>query len=413
MTELGFQRKFNGTLPSFKNWTNYDIKRLHSFFYPTGIGYYNEDVIDQKYLYGYDINSAYAWALYNKKFPTDEKWDYDKVENYGSGKVVSVEELMNLDEGLVNFKFNTYECKIPGKYKTFFGKINSRDNTEREMIKKCINKKTGYTYYAAHLNTTDLRVFLKMYKVTGLKLCQYYKMNMDYLGDECKKLIEEVYDKKKLATDLDERQMYKDLLNKNMYGKLVAKNYKLSNMWGKSVYSKNTPIGMWVASYVRERMVDMLLKYINNVAYIDTDCLRMDIPLVEKTGNELGQFKCEYENVRIYCARFKVYVVYKNGVIIDQKHSGITRDLTAEEWYYLEKHGFVKIIDIDGREYTYFDKIHSNLDTDEYNISTFEYYLSQFGRIKKARQIRMIGPKEMARRKIERDKAEFLNKYSF
>ena len=121
-----------------------------------------------------------------------------------------------------------------------------------------------------------------------------------------------------------ERKDMKTCLHICTYGKNVQ---KVSSM---GIRSKYVLIGMYQSAYVRQYMINVFIKYYKDIIYMDTDSvmIRTNAKFKEKVSDKIGQFKIEYQNVKLDIFRPKAYIIYDTqGKILEQKFSGLKTKL--------------------------------------------------------------------------------------
>lgn len=174
---------------------------------------------------------------------------------------------------------------------------------------------------------TDLNNILKLFNYNKFiikKACVFKRAGS--LGENVKNFILSKFEKlNKMERGTPERKDYKTMLHIATYGKNCQLKYENSR-------SKYILIGIYQAAYVREEMIRLMLKYIDTFAYIDTDSIFIynNVDFKEKIGTNIGQFKVEAKNVKIYFFRFKGYVIWHKDKI-EQKISGLNQQLSIDQ----------------------------------------------------------------------------------
>ena len=297
---------FHKKLPKYR-WNNRALCHISKAYNGAGFTLVNQNYIlnnnKKKELNIYDINSAYQHTLIKDDYVLSSKYKiYDFVL-----KDISFDKLFK------KFRNKKFIC-----YVEFRNLLPKYDYVDYNIFEKQLNVKM-YKHKITKIGwlcDVDLRNVLRLYNYTEYKIY--------YLYHFFKKI----------------RKNYKTMLHIATYGKSAQ-----HNKHNKSKRSKYSIIAIYQSAYVRNRMINIFLKYKNAVAYIDTDSvfLNAEVKPDFQIGNKIGQFKLEYQKVKAYINRMKAYILYKNKKRLDFKWSGLQTQLNESQIKNIENGKIIEI----------------------------------------------------------------------
>ena len=245
-----------------------------------------------------------------------------------SVKTITDNETYDIRQFYKKYKANKYICFVE-----IYGLKPKYNNIVYNIYVKqlgiALNEDVGIRWIG-WVNDIDLSNIIKLYNYDKIiiRRTQVFE-NVGSFGDELNEFITQYYDKlHKMEKGTQERKDIKTCLHIATYGKNVQKISKLG------IRSKYVLVGMYQSAYVRKRMIDIFIKYKNDIIYMDTDSvmIRKNAKFRERISDKIGQFKIEYENITLDIFRPKAYIIYdKNGNIIEQKFSGIKTKLNEKQ----------------------------------------------------------------------------------
>lgn len=282
----------------------------------------------------YDVNSAYQASLLKNDFILSSR----VKGKYLANKNISLKSFL---EHYKNAKYIVYIefRRLTPKYD--FCDYNIFDKQLRPKLYKDKIVKIGW------LCDTDLKSLLKLYNFYECKIYFVYKFLNFGKFMELKPFILEKYNKLHSIKDKTERKNYKIMLHIATYGKSAQ-----MSRFDFNVRSKYIVVALYQAAYVRQKMINIFIKYNKDIAYMDTDCVFIKSRAKHKfkIGSNIGEFKLQYEKVRIYINRIKAYALYKNGKRIEFKWSGIQNPLTESQLKKIENGGVIEVIEKRGKK---------------------------------------------------------------
>lgn len=314
--------------------------------------------------YCYDANSLYPFVMMNNKFPV------------GKGKFVKGEDI-NINE-FIGF----IECEVSVDKEINF--LTYRDS-ERGLITPT-GKWVSVYYYKEILKALELG-----YKIKLIRGFKYEKEEFLF-----KSFVEEIYEIRKNSTSKSMNSIAKLILN-SLYGRFgmkiftqstkfiksqdiknIKKDFNIKNIFyiGNDLYtvsvtkksenkkdlyknSVDTETAVQIASTVTSLARIFMYKFKtledNKCYYTDTDSIFLQKKLDSKyLGNELGEFKLEYEiNEGFFIAPKVYYIIMKNS-----KEKIVIKGIKKEEYQNLDILTTFKKI-ISGKN-SYFDIIREN-----------------------------------------------------
>lgn len=320
---------YHKCLPKYY-WSNKMQLHISKAYNGAGFTLLNKNYIlnnNKKYLLNiYDINSAYQYTLINDIYVLSNK---HKVYNY-------VFKDITLDKIFKVFKNKKYICYIEFKGLTpKYDYVDYNIYQQQLSIKMYKDKITQIGW----LCDIDLNNLVKLYNFEYCKI--YYLYHFLEIGKlKVKDFIKEKYEKLHSIANTAERKNYKTMLHITTYGKSAQRT---KYEWEKR--SKYSIIAIYQSAYVRQRMINIFLKYKKDIAYIDTDSvfIRSNVKPAFKIGNNIGDFKTEYKQVKAYINRIKAYILYRNNKRILYKWSGLQKELTEKQVQKIEKGYIIEV----------------------------------------------------------------------
>lgn len=311
----------------------YDIDIKHNLILSNAYCGDGFRLLDKKSLFNrklrvdsYDINSAYPSALKENEYPLSGKFKYhsskdkdfkEEVKKWRDGCKLLHVKLKGMPHK--KWKGKEYDTYI----KNFFKQVN-----EYEMSGWISNK--------------GMIFFKEMYEMKGSisidAIIEYVEV-----GKLNSKLIDilEKFKKEKDKQTGEAKDQYKIIYNKNIYGKFALKH-------GKKMRDNLVIIAIFQTDYVKLKMLEVLKGVEDKVIYIDTDGVKLKAGTKFKgaIGNELGEFKKEFENARMDLYRMRGYWIYNdNGEIAEQCISGVHHKFSVEEIERLYKGETIRLND--------------------------------------------------------------------
>ena len=302
-------------------------KDVHDFVFKSfqgGLCLYNKKYEGQNYVVGraYDVNSMFSSIMIQEDMP------YGK-ETYFKGKYVARE--YNKLSGKIKNRLYFQRVKI-GHMVVKEGGFPVIKNQMREGLRLAL----GFSKYINNaknvelvLNSIDLEILFDNYDVTDIEYVDGYYFEKRRGERFFGKYINHWMKKKIEAKTPFERMVAKQFLNSS-YGKFVTKTEKVSyeyveidgeykrarNFQTNSMPSVYAPVGAYITSYARKRLLDAIKQQGDNFIYSDTDSIYVKNKAVgiDVDATELGKWKCEFAFNKFNILGKKQYCVQKaNG----------------------------------------------------------------------------------------------------
>lgn len=314
---------------NYDRYTKHDVRCIRDCFVGTGMLCNSNDLgkLHSGKAFGYDINSCYPYILKTCKFPVNRR-----MPEVHKGFLVDYDEFIRMfnvndnDLFLVGISFDRYVRKFSDlDYSTYFHKVTNADGSN-EHYYYWGNSKFRFNFV---LTSIDLANMMKLYELEGLKIWLFCKFDGDYIPQEASDYVDELYQMKQ------QNREFKLEFNKITSGKFVQRLQRFKADFNCSVdsYDNWSVLGIWIYAYARARMIDLIVRYHDRLIYMDTDSIFLDGVQLESglVGSELGNFKCEFANSKIYVFNVKNYAVYdSDGNVIKQAHAGMNHDIDDE-----------------------------------------------------------------------------------
>ena len=244
----------------------------------------------------------------------------------------------------------------------------------------CIRNKEAMVYYEVAenvelvLNSIDIEMLFDNYNVEGIKYVDGYRFNGR--RKMFNNFINKWAEKKKAAADGSFERMYAKLMLNSTFGKFASRTDRMPSKYrksngklirykhvlgkkrreGNSVYA---PVGSYITSYARQRLIKAIKENKENFIYSDTDSMYVK---GEATGIEIdkakfGAWKEEFKFTRMTIIGKKQYCVEKTDGSVKVVLAGIpdkvVEKITKFEDFYLgKKIDFeIKKYDLEGNAY--------------------------------------------------------------
>lgn len=311
-----------------------------------GINFINENFKEKELnnLYYYDINKSYTASAFYEKLP----FGYPK---YFKGKY---EKDINMPLFIqkINVNLVIKENKVP------FYKYRYKDDeicTNNTLFDQRITTTYG-NFITIYVNNVDLELLFENYNILSIEYIDGYKF---YASDKIfKEHITDLLDLEKKQPNKIKRDIIKSCLN-FLWGKfcqqrnarlfdirLIDKEFKycqIINVAENKFASSYTPIFSFITAYGRKRIIPILNENMQNLVYSNTDSIiTIGKPKSLKIGQNIGEFKAEYENVKGIFFDLNVYKIDNHTIIggasIDKKNTFFsTHEFTKENIDYFFK----------------------------------------------------------------------------
>jgi DNA polymerase elongation subunit (family B) len=252
----------------------------------------------------YDINSMYPFVMKNFEYPIGTPV---KVYNYKSDYI-----------GIYHIKFEQINYNIPA---IFWEK--SKENGLEFIY-------SGEGYYFTPEIEVALKYGVKIEFIEGYIWKNKAKLFSDFvdfyynirkenksnaMGYICKLILNSLYGKfaqkerKSVLVRLKPNEL-KKLLDKKI-SVIPYKGDLYEVVYPQTITHRVIQLSALTTSYARAYLAELIMKYKDNIIYIDTDSLHLNREITENIGQELGQLKLEKSGLGTYLGR-KQYMIGDN-----------------------------------------------------------------------------------------------------
>lgn len=260
-----------------------------------------------------DANSMYPYVMHTNYYPYGEPKYYNGKYRYDKSYPLYIQEI-SCNFEIKPEKLPTIQIKGSGYF------------TETEYLESSYNEELGVDVLTTlTLTNVDLKLFLEHYNVTNLVYIRGWKFHAK--KDIFTKFVDYWYDKKREASETGNkvlRILVKLILN-SCYGKFATRIqvsssrpvltedgslalYKQPKRTRQPVY---LPVGIWVTSYARNKIIRAAQSVYHRFIYADTDSLHLlgsDFPPELEIDNfKLGAWKHESTFIQARFLRQKCY----------------------------------------------------------------------------------------------------------
>lgn len=272
-------------------------------------------------------------------------------------------------------KYFTGQFKRGLGYTAYFQRVKIKKLELKEDGIECLRNREEQCYYREAedlevvLNHIDMENLLDNYNVSGIEYIDGYKFRTT------KGLFNNYINKwmnVKKNSEGFERAYAKLMLN-SCFGKFVSRTDKVQmycwfskrhNRWkirpngykqgGNSVYA---PMGCYITSYARKRLLEAIKANKENFIYADTDSIyvRGEATGIEIDSNELGKWKVENKFKKINIIGKKQYCIEKLDGTVKLALAGVPEDLqeqikTFDDFYVGKEFKYeIRRYDLDGK----------------------------------------------------------------
>lgn len=301
-----------------------------------GIVYIKEGIKEEHMVNVYDINSAYGYIFMNSLLPYGEgkyyNGRYEKDEIYKL-YVQRIKIKCGLKKGMIPFINIQYELKnLNGAIVDNKGYLQfTRDYIEVKLT----NYEMKHLYNNYNIYGIEFIDGIK-YKGSNTNFKEYidyyYKLKMEggAMASLGKSMITNLYGKFASKEDRKLKRIYYDSEKDEVIK--IAEEGK-----GKLVY---LPLSVFVTSALRDKLLEVMEKNIENILYADTDCVHLRHGKYRgiKIGKNIGEFKLEalcyrakYLGKKKYCyeameEKSKGNFEWGEGVKVKAVFSGVSMD---------------------------------------------------------------------------------------
>jgi len=250
----------------------------------------------------YDMNSAYADAMYNIDVPVENK--YIQVTKYYPNRI----GFYLISGHIPDMKISPlpYRSEFNNKFIFPTGRFNYIAVTNYEMeeiIKYADDLKIHYGYVYAGKTSDCLKNFVTHFYRKKLKTNKEKEPILYYMS---KTIMNGLYGK---FIQKNKDRLFIDAVWDNKNKKWVYKetSYNAGGMF-------NPVIASLITSYVRAKLFKFMKKYEDYVIYCDTDSVFLKSPHPEvETSKKLGDWSCEVKDKKGIIVREKLYLVFDDN----------------------------------------------------------------------------------------------------